>query len=71
MSNKNNIKLGAQILALVLWALVVIISCAGLWNAAAGEKPTGFYIGASVLLFIINGVAIYFCAKSITKTLGK
>lgn len=66
MSNKNNLKLGAQILA-----LVIIISCAGLWNAAAGEKPTGFYIGASVLLFIINGAAIYFCAKNITKTLGK
>ena len=59
--------MGLKVLALVLWGIVLIASCAGLWNAAAGEKPSGFYIGASVALFIINGASIFLCARKIAK----
>ena len=67
MNNKQTLKFFAQVVALMLWTLLVIISCAGLWNAAAGEKPSSFYIGASVVLFIVNGVVIFLCARKLSK----
>ena len=60
--------MGIKVLALFIWGLAVIITCAGLWNAAAETKQVdGIYIAASVLTFIINGIAIYVRARSVSK----
>jgi len=73
MTNKTRIEMGLKVLALVLWGLTLIITCAGLWNAAAdaksipGYQVPGLYIVASVALFIINGVAIFLNAKKVSK----
>jgi dolichyl-phosphate-mannose--protein O-mannosyl transferase len=60
--------MGIKVLALFLWAIAIIATCAGLWNAATETKQVGgFYIFASIVAFIINGLAIYVRARSIAK----
>ena len=67
MTNKTRIEMGLKVLALVLWGLTLIITCAGLWNAAVKTKQVeGFYIFTSIVAFIINGLAIYVRARSIS-----
>lgn len=68
MNNKSRALLGFKALALFLWAFAIIATCAGLWNAAVTTKQVeGFYIFASIVAFIINGVAIFVCARRISK----
>lgn len=67
MDNKSRTLLFIKALALFIWGLAIIATCAGLWNAAVKTKEVeGFYIFASILAFIINGIAIYVRARSIS-----
>ena len=67
MDNKSRTLLFIKALALFIWGLAIIATCAGLWNAAVKTKEVeGFYIFASILAFIINGIAIYARARSIS-----
>lgn len=67
MGNKSRTLLFIKALALFIWGLAIIATCAGLWNAAVKTKEVeGFYIFASILAFIINGIAIYVRARSIS-----
>lgn len=67
MDNKSRTLLFIKALALFLWGLAIIATCAGLWNAAVKTKQVeGFYIFASIVAFIINGIAIYVRARSIS-----
>jgi dolichyl-phosphate-mannose--protein O-mannosyl transferase len=67
MDNKSRIQMGIKVLALFLWAIAIIATCAGLWNAAVKTKQVeGFYIFTSIVAFIINGLAIYVRARSIS-----
>ena len=60
--------MGLKVLALVLWGLSIIITCAGLWNAAVDtHQVPAFYVVASVVAFAINVVAIIVRAKSVSK----
>lgn len=63
--NKNNIKEGLAKLALVLYAIITIITCAGVWNSC----EEGFVRLMAGVLFACNGLAIVrLWKKSETKT---
>lgn len=52
--NKNNIKEGLVKIAIVLYALITIITCAGVWNFC----EEGFVCLMAGVLFACNGLAI-------------
>ena len=53
--NKERIVKWIKIVALIVWALATIITCAGVWNYC----PEDFVKAVAVALFIANGYAIY------------
>ena len=59
--NKDRISRGLQVVALVAYAILTIATCAGVWNFC---KETTVII-LSVVLFAVNGYAIYRKAKAI------
>lgn len=67
MDNKSRFLAFAKAAALIIWALVAIITAAGVWNAAAGAKPDGFVCTVAGINLIVNGVAIYFAKKLLFK----
>lgn len=71
MTNKTRLQEGAIFLALVIWTMCVIATCAGLWNAATEIKVGGFYIATSIATLIINLAAIFFCGKKTYEKYGK
>ena len=62
--NKNRFSYGLKITALIIGAMLTIITCSGLWGAAETADVKGFFIGASILLIIFNAVVIWLCAKA-------
>ena len=65
MDNKSRFLAFAKAAALIVWALVAIITSAGVWNATAGSTPDGFVCTVAGLNLIVSGVAIYLVAKKI------
>jgi len=60
--------MGLKVLALVIWGLTTIVTCCGIWNAAYATKQVeNLVIASSIATFVINGVAIYLCAKKVSK----
>ena len=53
--NKNRILMGLRMLALVIWLVLVIITCAGVWNF---DKEEGFVRWCAFLLMAVNLCAI-------------
>lgn len=53
--NKNRILKGLRMLALVIWLVLVIITCAGVWNF---DKEEGFVRWCAFLLMAVNLFAI-------------
>ena len=65
MTNKTRLAEGAKILALIIWAMCTIATCAGLWNAATEIKVSGFYIAASIILCLANLSITGYCVKKV------
>lgn len=53
----------AKMVALIIYAMLTIITCAGVWNS----EPEGFVKGCAVLLLIANGISIYSHAKKLKR----
>lgn len=50
----NNFKWGIKVFLIIIWALLTIATCAGVWNS--GAEP---FVGwAALLLLIFNATAI-------------
>lgn len=62
--NKSNVAAGAKVLALVVFGLLTIATCAGVWNYCP-EIFVKYLAGA---LFASNGFAIYKLAKKANKS---
>ena len=62
MTNKTRLEMGAKVVALFLFGLLTIITCAGVWNYCP-ETWVKWCAGA---LFVCNGIGIYFLAKRIS-----
>lgn len=63
MNNKIRVTLGVEIIALVIWGLLTIATCAGVWNFC----PEGAVKWFATALFLANGAAIFFIAKNLKK----
>ena len=61
--NKLRLAYGLKMIALGLWALLTIITCAGVWNSC----PEGFVKWMALALLICNGLVIFFYGKRIRK----
>lgn len=61
--NKLRLAYGLKIFAFALYALLTIITCAGVWN----YNPEGFIKWCAIALFITNGCVIYFFVKRLSK----
>lgn len=57
----ENIKMWLKVVAVMLLAMVAIVSNAGVWNA----NHEGFVIGCSIVNFIAEGVGLYFFSKKV------
>ena len=64
MTNKDRFILFAKVLALFIWAMVAIITSSAVWNS----KPATFIGIVAGLNLIINGVLIFFAARSIRRS---
>lgn len=53
----------AKVVVLIIYAMLTIITCAGVWN----NEPEGFVKVCAVLLFIANGISIYSHAKKLKR----
>lgn len=71
MTNKTRLAEGTKILALIIWAMCTIATCARLWNAAAEIKIGGFYIVTSIVLLLTNLFVIGYCGKKVWGNYGK
>lgn len=61
MDNKSRIKWGLKTLALVLYGLLTIATCAGVWN----YNPEGFIKWCALALGLCNAGVIVYLAKTI------
>lgn len=61
--NKLRLAYGLKIFALAIWAVLTIITCAGVWNF----NPEGFVKWAALALLICNGLVIFFYGKRLNK----
>ena len=61
--NKIRLAYGLKIAALAIWAMLTIITCAGVWNF----NPEGFVKWAALALLICNGIVIYCFGKRLNK----
>lgn len=61
--NKLRLAYGLKIAALAIWAMLTIITCAGVWNF----DPEGFVKWAVLALLICNGLVIFFYGKRLKK----
>ena len=61
--NKLRLAYGLKIAALAIWAMLTIITCAGVWNF----DPEGFVKWAALALLICNGLVIFFYGKRLNK----
>ena len=52
--NKNRLAYGLKVFALILWAMLAIVTCAGVWNFC---KET-FVVVCSIILFLASGVGV-------------
>lgn len=57
--NKLRLAYGLKIAALAIWALLTIITCAGVWNF----NPEGFVKWSALALLIVNFVFIIVLGK--------
>ena len=60
--NKNRIITGLKVLAIVVWALLTIAVCCGVWTYCP-EPAITWLAGA---LIFANGIAIYFTSKHLS-----
>lgn len=61
--NKKEILYWAKIVCLLLYAMLTIITCAGVWN----YNPEDFVKVCAGFLFAANGLSIYCLAKKLKK----
>ena len=63
MKTDNNLRFayGLKIAALVLWGILTIITCAGVWNA----NPEGFVKWCAAALLLTNGIVLWRFAKKL------
>ncbi len=61
--DKKEIIYWAKIVCLYLYAMLTIITCAGVWN----YNPEGFVKVCAGFLFAANGLSIYCLAKKLKK----
>lgn len=60
MNDKNIIK-WAKLAAIVIYALLTIITCAGVWNYC----PEAFVKWCTAAIFVCNGAAAFFLGRRI------
>ena len=61
--NKLRLAYALTIAAIAIWAMLTIITCAGVWNF----DPEGFVKWAALALLICNGLVIFFYGKRLNK----
>jgi Pyruvate/2-oxoacid:ferredoxin oxidoreductase delta subunit len=61
MNNKSRIAKGVKIIALVIYGMLTIATCAGVWNFCP-ERAVKLF---SAALFAANGGVIWYLAKTI------
>ena len=71
MNNKFRFQEFAIFAALIVWAVCLIATCAGLWNAATQVKVGGFVIATSIVTVVINLAAIVLIWKKTWDKYGK
>lgn len=59
MSNKEVFLQFVSSAALVVYAVLTIVTCVGVWRAALGKAPDSFYIICSILHFLWDGYLVY------------
>lgn len=57
----NNFKWGIKVFLIIVWAMLTIATCAGVWNSGA-EPFAGW---AALLLLIFNAAAITYAARAV------
>lgn len=67
MTNKESTIKFFKVFALFIWAMVAIITSSSVWNS----KPAVFIGIVAGLNLIMNGVCIFFAARSISKEEAK
>lgn len=70
MTNKTRIEMGLKVIALVIWGMFIIFTCAGVWNYAddlKGAEGFRFVLVSSIAAFIISGVGFFFIARRVKK----
>jgi len=61
--NKNRIAMGITVVLMVIWGLLTIATCAGVWNYCPEKSVKVF----SILLMAFNGLAIWRIIASASK----
>lgn len=61
--NKNRVVWGLEVAALVLYVLITIATCAGVWNFC----PEKFVKVLAGILFLVNGYAAFQKARKLRK----
>ena len=61
MDNNSRIAKGIKVIALAVYGLLAIATCAAVWNYCP-EPAVKWFAGA---LFVFNGISIYLHAKNI------
>lgn len=64
MDNKERFYAWLKAASLILWGFIALVTSVSVWNAAVGDKPSGFYCVVAGLNAVIN-VAAIFCAKKL------
>lgn len=59
--NKSRLEKGLKVLAVFVYALITIITCAAVWNAGVGA----FLSITALVLLVLNGYVIYNEVKKI------
>lgn len=70
MTNKTRIKMGLTVIALVIWGMFIIFTCAGVWNFAGDLKGADgfrFVLVSSIAAFIISAAGFFFIARRVKK----
>ena len=63
MTNKTRLEMGAKVIALVIFGMLTIVVCAGVWNYC----PEAWVKWAAGALFACNGFAIYKLGKKVSE----
>ena len=67
MDNKTSMKMGAEVLALMIWGMATIVTCCVAWNS----KPGTFFAVVAAINLLATAGAIYIIGKKVSKHFDK